>query len=289
LNISRWLIETGKFLEETRPGAGRTDAEVILGHIIRKDRTSLYRDSGDDLSPEVEKLARELVERRAGGEPLAYITGNKEFMGLDFYVSRAVLIPRPETELLVEKAVVILKNAFTSPAYPPVVADIGTGSGAIAIALAVLLDLPLVYATDISPEAINVARRNAARNRVAQRIDFRQGDLLAPLAGIPDFRADLLTANLPYVASTEMPLLMADVREHEPQLALDGGGDGLDLYRRLVPAAFDMLRVGGHLLMEIGPGQGAVLSGILVDGWRVDILRDLAGRERLVVAEKIFL
>jgi len=287
LNISQWLTEAGKYLAERRPGAGRTDAEAILGHLTGRNRTSLYRDGEDEMPPGLEKLALELVERRAGGEPLAYITGHREFMGLDFYVSQAVLIPRPETELLVEKAVDILKNFYPSPAYRPVVADIGTGSGAIAVTLAVLLNLPVVYATDISPEALNVARRNAAGNGVVERIDFRQGDLLSPLTEISDFRADLLTANLPYVPSREIPLLMTDVRDHEPHLALNGGEDGLDLYRRLVPAAFHILNKEGHLLIEIGPGQGAALGGILGAGWRVEILRDLAGRERLVTAQKM--
>ncbi|KJR95971.1 MAG: hypothetical protein VR68_16470 [Peptococcaceae bacterium BRH_c4a] len=286
MNISQWLTEAGKYLAERRPGAGRTDAEAILEHLTGKNRTSLYRDGEDEMPPGLEKPALDLVERRAGGEPLAYITGHKEFMGLDFYVSQAVLIPRPETELLVEKAADILKNFYPTTANRPVVADIGAGSGAIAVTLAVLLNLPMVYATDISPEALNVARRNAAGNGVGERIDFRQGDLLSPLTEIPGFRADLLTANLPYVPSREIPLLMTDVRDHEPHLALNGGEDGLDLYRRLIPVAFHTLHKGGYLLMEIGPGQEAALRGMLRAGWRVEILRDLAGRERVVSAQR---
>ncbi|MFZ5649202.1 MAG: peptide chain release factor N(5)-glutamine methyltransferase [Bacillota bacterium] len=286
MDISQWLNSAGKYLSQRRRGAGRIDAEAILGHLTGMDRSALYRDGHLELSPEKEKEAWIMAERRAGGEPLAYITGHREFMGMDFLVTPAVLIPRPETELLVEKALEILKEARKNGENEPVAADIGTGCGAIAVSLAVLLDLAVVYATDISGEALKVARQNAERLGAGGRVVLKQGDLLGPLAGIPGGGLHLLAANLPYVPSGEIPGLMADVRDYEPHLALDGGGDGLDLYRRLVPEAGKLLRPGGCLLMEIGPGQGEAMLGILGPGWEPEILPDLAGRERLVIAKR---
>lgn len=283
MKISHWLNRAAKDLAARCPGAGRIDAEAILAHVTGRDRPALYRDSHLELPREQEKTARAMVERRAGGEPLAYITGHREFMGMDFLVTPAVLIPRPETELLVEKAAEILKE-IKKAGIAPVAADVGTGCGAIAVSLAVMLDLPVLYATDISPEALEVARQNAKRLGAGERIVFRQGDLLQSLAGVEGLKLHLLAANLPYVPSREIPGLMADVREHEPHLALDGGGDGLDLYRRLVPEAARFLLPGGHLLMEIGPGQEAAMLEMLDPGWEAEILRDLAGRERLVAA-----
>lgn len=285
MNISQWLNSTGNYLAGRCPGAGRIDAEAILGHVTGRGRSALYRDSHIELSPAQEETAREMAERRAGGEPLAYITGHREFMGLDFRVTPAVLIPRPETELLVEKAVEILKE-IKKAGGEPVAADVGTGSGAIAVSLAVLLKLSGVYAIDKSPEALAVARQNAERLGAGGSIVFMQGDLLEPLARIPGLRPHLLAANLPYVPSREIPGLMADVREYEPHLALDGGGDGLDIYRRLAPEAYSLLLPRGFLLMEIGPGQGAAMLEMLRPGWEAEIINDLAGRERLVMAKK---
>lgn len=293
MNISQWLHSAGKYMTERCPGAGRIDAEAIMGHVTGLDRVSLYRDGDCAITPGLEDTLRPLVERRAGGEPLAYITGKKEFMGLDFEVSPAVLIPRPETELLVEKAFDILKAKMSSMDYEvgqgPVVADVGTGSGAIAVTLAVMLDRTRVYSIDASGAALEVARRNAAIHGVAGRVSFIEGNLLEPLNGMVlggAGRLDLVAANLPYVPSPEIPLLMADVWLYEPVLALDGGLDGLDLYRRLIPQAWDLLSAGGYLLMEIGPGQAGIMQSILDGKWAVEVLQDLAGRERLVVAAK---
>lgn len=282
MNISQWLNYATRYLAERYPHSIRIDAEVLLMLATGRDRAALYRDGLEDLSPEEEKEFRRLLERRAAGEPAAYIAGHREFMGLDFLVGPAVLIPRPETELLVEKALEILKAL---PA--PVVVDVGAGSGAIAVSLAVLLDSAKVYATDISPEALAVAGQNAARHGVAGRVEFRQGDLLAPLLAVPVLKVDLVAANLPYVPSGEIPRLMKGVRDYEPRLALDGGPDGLEHYRRLIPQARELLRDGGRLLMEMAPGQGPELKNILGSGWRAEVLSDLAGRERLVIAQKL--
>ncbi|MFZ5596240.1 MAG: peptide chain release factor N(5)-glutamine methyltransferase [Bacillota bacterium] len=287
MNIGQWLIKAGKYLEKRNQGAGRIDAEVLLAHAVGMDRVSLYREGLMELSREQEALFRSLVERRAAGEPAAYITGRKEFMGLDFAVSPAVLIPRPETELLVEVALGYLKKIdLSNGAKPPLVVDVGTGSGAIAVSLAVKMERAKIYATDISPAALKIARENAKR-LAGEKVEFIPGDLMDSLkAFLPRGSVDLVTANLPYVPTGDIQSLMADVRDYEPRLALDGGADGLDLYRRLVPEAFEMLSPGGLLLMEIDPGQVRSISKILGSRWIIQVFKDLAGRERLISAEK---
>ncbi len=277
----QWLNLAAAYLREKGGDTPRLDAEVLLAHCTGKDRVALYRDGHCPLPPDRGEEFRRLLERRAGGEPVAYITGRKEFMGLEFLVGPAVLIPRPETELMVEKALEIL-----SPMASPVAVDVGTGSGAIAVSLLVMLESAKVYATDISPEALGVAGKNAKRHGVLGRVEFRPGDLLVPLLEDKDFRADLVAANLPYVPSSDMPGLMAGVRDFEPREALDGGGRGLDPYRRLIPQAWRLLRAGGVLLMEMGPGQGPVLREEMGAGWHVETYSDPAGRERLLAAVK---
>lgn len=291
MTISQCLNRASAILKQNLPEASRIDAEAILGHCTGMDRAVLYREGQEELPPEMEKEFWQLVARRAASEPLAYITGHKEFMSLDFAVNPAVLIPRPETELLVEKAVEFLeKNCGYSIGYAdhgPVVVDVGTGSGAIAVSLAALLDSAVVYAIDISREALEAARQNAVRHGLGERVVFFQGDLLEPLKSIPGFKAHLVVANLPYVPSMEIAKLMPGVRDYEPHLALDGGGDGLDYYRRLVPSARELLYDRGFLLMEIDPDQVTVVQELLSLGWKMEIYRDLAGRKRLAAAQKI--
>lgn len=255
----------------------RVDAEVLLGFVLGCDRLALYREPRREVAAGEAARFEELVARRAAGEPVAYLTGEKEFMGLGFAVTPAVLIPRPETELLVETAVTLLRGVAA-----PVVADVGTGSGAVAVSLAVLLPAARVFAVDISTAALTVARENACRHRVADRVVFCAGDLLEPFAGNESF-FDLIVANLPYVPSEEVAKLPRPVRR-EPVLALDGGADGLALYRRLVSQARPLLKPGGHLLFEIGSGQGAAALGLLPPAWEANVVQDLAGRDRLVVA-----
>jgi release factor glutamine methyltransferase len=256
------------------------DAEVLLAHVLATDRLALYRDERRALSPREWSLFRDLLARRARREPVAYLTGRKEFMGLTFAVNRAVLIPRPETELLVERALALLADREA-----PVVVDVGTGCGAVAVSLAYYHCGAEIYATDISEAALAVARENAARHGVAHRVSFYCGDLLAPVAFLAG-RVDLVAANLPYVPSAELARLPPDVRNYEPRAALDGGPDGLALHRRLVPQATRTLRTGGVLLAEVGPGQGGVLAEWLAAaGWRgTRLILDYGGRERVVEA-----
>lgn len=254
----------------------RVDAEVLLSSVLACDRVALYREQLRKVSDEEILRYRELLCRRAAGEPVAYITGEKEFMGLKFAVTPAVLVPRPETELLVETAAELLEGVRA-----PVVAEAGTGSGAIAVSLAVFLPAARVFAVDLSPAAIGVAQENARRHGVADRVNFFQGDLLEPLGnGAKVF--DLIAANLPYIPAGDMAGLPREV-QYEPAVALNGGPDGLALYRRLLPQAGRLLKTGGHLLLEIGPGQGrAVLE--MLEPWQAFVRPDLAGRERLVAA-----
>ncbi|OAT79766.1 protein-(glutamine-N5) methyltransferase, release factor-specific [Desulfotomaculum copahuensis] len=302
------LAEAGAFLQKCGVDGAALDAQVLLAHCTGLDRAGLYREGQRELTREQADNFRALVRRRAAREPVAYLTGHREFMGLDFLVRPGVLIPRPETELLVEEALAQpakRRNGGTfpggadapgiagggharrgGPAGALRIADAGTGSGAIAVSLARFLPAALVYATDISPAALDTARQNAFRHGVAERISFFSGDLLVPLLerGLAG-RLDLVAANLPYVPSAGLPGLMPDVRLYEPSTALDGGPDGLDLYRRLIPQAKELLAPGGHLLIEIDPSQAPLIPALLDRrDWVYAVRRDLAGRERLVAA-----
>jgi release factor glutamine methyltransferase len=232
----------------------------------------LYSSLDDDISPHQQDACLRLVQRRLSGEPAAYITGCREFYGLDFSVNRHVLIPRPESELLVEKALELAADY-----QKPRIADIGTGSGAIAISLAVNLPQAMIYAIDISPDALEVASSNCRRHGVADRVRLICGDILQPL----DEPLDIITANLPYVHPDDI----ADTCP-EPSLALDGGVDGLDKIKRLVYQVDGKLNPGGSLLLEIGLGQAQPVSDMLrcvFPAARLDIIPDLAGIERVVI------
>jgi release factor glutamine methyltransferase len=277
--IGQALNQARQQLKEKGTGSPALDAEVLLSSVTGLDRAGLYREWERRLPGEEEARFFELVRRRGLSEPVAYLTGHKEFMGLDFTVGPSVLVPRPETELLVETALEVLPPSAK-------IIDVGTGSGAIAVSLASFLEGAVVYATDRSPEALDVARLNAARLGVGERCFFYHGNLLEPLSGLGlRGRVDLIAANLPYIGREEYPGLPEEVRLYEPPPALDGGAGGLDLYRRLIPAAPEFLKKGGLLLMEIGCRQGQALSALLsVPVWKVTVRKDLAGLDRLVVA-----
>ncbi|SFQ98220.1 peptide chain release factor N(5)-glutamine methyltransferase [Desulfoscipio geothermicus] len=281
--IGEMINRAAEHLRASGSETPRLDAEVLLAHALGRDRVYLFRETGRTLPEEIARRYRALIERRVAGEPVAYLTGSKEFMGLDFLVGSHVLIPRPETELMVEYALAALAGW---PGSRRIVADVGTGSGAVAVSLARLAPGVQVYATDISEQALATARANAGRHGVD--VQFYCGDLLSPLQGVlGPASVAVITANLPYIPSPEMSGLPRDVRCFEPALALDGGSDGLALYRRLVPGAYSLLAPGGYLLMEIAPDQGdRALELTPPPRWRARVLRDLAGRPRLVAAQK---
>ncbi len=256
------------------------EAEVLLRHLLGMSRAQLYTDGDRELSEEEQRRFRTLVERRRRGEPAAYLTGHREFYGLDLLVDPRVLIPRPESELLVELALRYLRDTGLASS-PCLVADIGTGSGALAIALATYLPQALVYATDISPEALDVAAINCRRHGVADRVTLLQGDLLRPLPGL----VDVLVANPPYVRQRDMSSLAPEIHDHEPAVALEGGRDGLEVVRRLLPQTPGKLRPGGALFMEVGYDQGAEVRRMaegLFPGAPVQLERDLSGIERVL-------
>lgn len=285
MNIKEALTKGRQYLKEQQNPAAHLDARVLLTHVTGIDRTGLIMRNDQALTVDQQQHYQRLLQRRAQGEPVAYLVGHKEFMGLDFIVTPAVLIPRPDTEMMVETA---LKFFRANPDRPLLAIDVGTGSGAIAVSLAVLLAELQVYAIDISPAALGVTSQNTQRLGVKERVHIKLGNLLEPVLGDLVEKVSIITANLPYIPSEDILTLMKDVKDFEPNLALDGGPDGLDLYRLLLPQAHKLLQPGGLLLMEIGPGQGqAALSILPLEQWQSAVLNDLAGRERLVVAEKI--
>ncbi len=258
----------------------RLEAELLLMHCLSLDRAELYARLGEPLSPAADGRLRELVERRLRHEPSAYIRGRAWFYGMELEVDPRTLIPRPETELLVEAALGFLEGRLAE-GPPCTVADVGTGSGAIAIALALHLPRARVWATDISPAALEVAGANCARHGVRDRVELLRGDLLEPLPG----PVDLVVANLPYVGEADIPQLAPEVRAFEPLVALAGGADGLDHVRRLLVRVKDYLRPRGAVMLEIGLGQAEAAVADArrhLPGAAVDLLRDFAGIERVL-------
>lgn len=266
-------------------GVGETqqlDAQVLLAHVTGAGRATVLAYPERILPAQQAAAYANLVARRAEGEPVAYLTGHREFMELDLITDRRALIPRPETELLVEAALAEVR-ARLERGETPIAADIGTGSGAIAVALAVLEPrLPRVYATDVSPDALALAAENAARLGVADRVSFVQGDLLDPLPQ----PMDLLLANLPYVAPRASAELPASVRGYEPALALYGAEEGLGHIRRLFAQAPAHLRLGAALFVEFGYDQRAgvvTLAEAVFPGAEVRVGADYAGWDRYAI------
>ena len=261
----------------------RLDAQVLLAHVLGFERAQLYAYPEYELSTEQKLAYQAALARRVQREPTAYILGHKEFYGLDFLVDPRVLIPRPETELLVEQALAHIQSRLAE-GLRPVVADIGTGSGAIPITIAVEEPrLPYLFGCDISAAALEVARINCERHHVSERVRLLQGDLLAPL---PE-PVDLLLANLPYVGTREIDTMTPDVLSYEPHMALFSGPDGLDLLLRLCTEAKKSatLKIGGVMLLEIGYQQCAPLTRALRVLWPQAVVtckKDYAGWDRLV-------
>ena len=258
----------------------RLDAEVLLAHVLKANRARLYAAPEQPLDPAQREAYAAVVARRREHEPVPYIIGHREFYGLDFAVDRHVLIPRPETELLVER---VLQSAarWTALDAPLRLADIGTGSGIVAISLAVRLPTATVYATDASVDALLVATANAARHGVADRVQLLYGVLLDPL---PE-PVHLIAANLPYVSSDVLPTLDRDVVDYEPLAALDGGPDGLTHIRRLLDQAGRWLLPGGTIVLEIGAGQGPAVIAYAAERYpeaHVELSQDYAGLDRVV-------
>lgn len=279
MTIVEWLRHgAAQLADGPHPDRARRDAEALLLHHIGRDRAWLMAHGGDEFGGCRAVSYAALLTRRLRGEPIQYITGEAEFYGLPFRVTRDVLIPRPETEHLVEKVIALCGTLEQAR-----IADVGTGSGAIAVALAHALPEAQVMATDVSGAALAIARENAERNGVAERVRFMQGDLLAPVRGE---RFDVVAANPPYVPEEDRASLDVEVREFEPETALYAGRGGMDVYRRLIPHAADVLAPGGYVVLEIGHGQREAVAALLeASGFTgVEFVPDLQGIARVAVA-----
>jgi release factor glutamine methyltransferase len=283
--LSQALQSITRTLRKARLADASVEAELLLGHVLGMSRTGLYTEPERPLaSTETERL-RDLVRRRLDGEPAAYILGHCEFYGIDFYVDSRTLIPRPETELLVEEAIELARR-MSRQGKQTIIADIGTGCGAIAVSLALALPRARIYATDISPSALKVAEVNCRRHRVNRRVELLQGNLLEPLSR----SVDLIVANLPYVKDCQVADLSPEIREHEPTIALAGGRDGLDKIREMLEQmqAKKSAYPGegpAYLLLEIGQGQGEMVTSLVNDHFpeaSIGLVSDPGGIERVV-------
>lgn len=290
LKVLNWTA--GRFAERGLASA-RLDAEVLLAHVLGKDRVGLYTHFDQPLGEAELAAYRELIKRRLGGEPVAYIVGEQEFWSRKFHVDPRVLVPRPDTETLVEAG---LRVARSSPVRR--IVDACTGSGAVAVALAIELPDATVWATDLSAPALEVAAKNVARHGLTDRVILVEGDLLAPfsplapsgprLAGEAFAPVDLVVANPPYVARAALAGLAPEVR-CEPVLALDGGDDGLALVRRIVAESMGLLAPGGSIAVEHGFDQAPAVRALMASAGLDEVAstRDLAGHERVTVGRKL--
>ena len=284
--IGRLLIWTTDYLKQQGAASPRLDAEVLLAAARGCQRIALYTAYDQTADDETRSVFRDYVRRRAAGEPVAYLVGHREFFSLSFQVTRDVLIPRPETEHLVVAVLDLLK---IRPADEKAarVADVGTGSGAIAVSVAKHATHCRVTAVDVSPAAIQVARGNADRHQVADRIEFVLSDLLAAVTAEEPF--DIVVSNPPYVSQSEWDRLPPDVRNYEPRSALVGGATGSETIARLIPQAAEHLRPGGWLLLEISPMIEAAVRQLLDRDGRfrsVQTIKDLAGLARVIKGQR---
>jgi release factor glutamine methyltransferase len=278
MTVRETLRQTTDRLQRAGVESGRLEAEWLLAHVLGVPRMHLFLEQTRELNGTEIRSLDNLVERREQREPLQHLLGTAEFCGRVFAVNRHVLIPRPETELLAQLAVSVGRASGPSPR----ILDFGTGSGCLGITMALDLSGAEVHAADISPEALAVARANAASLAAADKVRFHLGDGFKALpAGL---RFDLIVTNPPYIPSAEIATLQPEVRDFDPALALDGGADGLDFYRRLAQEAPDRMVAGGQLLAEFGEGQGPDLRRIFEQaGGTVEaILPDDTGRERIL-------
>jgi release factor glutamine methyltransferase len=270
------------FVENDVPSP-RLNAELLLLFVLSRERAYLYAHPERELTPDEQANFDEVVRERARGCPTQYITGHQEFWGLDLLVSPAVLIPRPETEHVVETVLELMKEyPFDGPGRLKLL-DVGTGSGCIALALASELPHAEIHACDISEEALEIARVNAARLALGGRVLFRKSDLLSVYAGE---QFDFVISNPPYVGEADAEKVQKQVREFEPRIAVFSGQEGLDIYRKLVPQTHEHLRPGGWFVAEIGFSEEARVRELL-DGWEdVQVTADLQGIPRVVAARK---
>ena len=300
--VGRLLTWTTDYLRTRGSENPRLDAEVLLAHARGCERIALYTAFGEEVNEAVRGRFRELVKQRSEGMPVAYLVGKKEFFSLSFKVTPDVLIPRPETEHVVMAALDVLRsgsefrvqssevseeNPKSQIPNPKSIADVGTGSGCIAIAIAKHAPQARLVATDISRAALAVARENSAAHQVAERIEFHEGDLLSMLPAERQF--DLVVSNPPYVGASEQGTLAPQVRQHEPHVALFGGESGTETIARLIPQAADRLKPGGCLILEVSPLVADAVAKLIADSGAFEpatLAKDLAGLVRVASARR---
>jgi release factor glutamine methyltransferase len=286
LNLAQAVKRTAGTFRQNKLDEAEDEAVVLLCYLLKVSKASLYAGPEIELTEAQSADLAALVQRRLGGEPFAYIVKQKEFYGIDIYVDHRVLIPRPETEVLVEETIryALLNYGGKEESQKRIaIADAGTGSGAIAIALARHLPYSTIYAVDISRQALEVAALNIKRQSLEGRIVLLQGDLLKPV----NAQLDIVVANLPYIASAAVPGLAREIAIHEPRVALDGGISGTGLFRDLIEQAKQKIRPGGVLIMEIGQGQdeeAALIVRSVSPGTKYSFITDLQGIKRVIMA-----
>lgn len=284
--VGRLLTWTTDYLKRHAAASPRLDAEVLLAHARGCQRIELYTAFSDPVAEEARTVFRDLVRRRAAGEPVAYLVGHREFYSLCFEVTPDVLIPRPETEHLVVQAIDLLRRVpDTKP--PPRMADVGTGSGAIAVSVARHAQHARITAVDISPPALAVAGRNVQQHGVGDRVELVLSDLLQALPPEPAF--ELIVSNPPYVSEPEWEQLAVEVREHEPRSALVGGPTGTEVIARLLPQAAQRMRPGGWLLIEISPMIESLVHQSIASSGSYEssaTIKDLAGHARVIASQR---
>ncbi len=278
LKLIKW---TADYLSKKGIDTARLDAELMLAYLLKIDRTRLYMNFDQPLNKDELANFKKLLERRAKHEPLQYITGQQEFWSLPFKVSPSVLIPRPETELLVEESMKELSKSFPEDESIEIL-DIGTGSGALAAALASEIKGAKVTGVDISPQAVKIARENIETNNLSSSVNIMEGDLFEP---VKDKKFHLIVSNPPYIPKGDLKDLQPEVAGFEPLSALDGGDDGLDYYRRIIPESLKHLIPGGWLMLEHGIGQSDDIISIFKEKdafTDIESINDLAGIDRVV-------
>lgn len=281
MTIKDIIIKYSKELEEIS-STPRLDVETLLQNVLNVDRLYILLNLEKSLSEDEQKLFNELIEQRLNNRPIAYIVGNREFMGLDFYVQEGVLIPRPDTEILVEEVIEIAKNKGSIN-----ILDIGTGSGAITVSLAKYLENAQVTSVDISEVALEIGERNAINNDVKNRVQFIKSDLFSSLDKNMQF--DIIVSNPPYIKREVIDTLDKQVKDFEPYNALEGGIDGLDFYRAITKQAKDFLKEGGVLAYEVGHDQSEDVSKLMeIDGYtNIYTKKDLQGIDRVVIGTSL--
>ena len=294
--VSEILDKVTRHLKRRGIPEPRIDAEFLLAHVLKIERLEIYLNLDRQLTEDELSAYEKLIEIRVGREPVAFIVGYKEFMGLKFFLNKDVLIPRPETEILVEKVIEKVRNIRKSRSCgyrrdnSLIIVDLCTGSGNIAISLAKNIATCRIYATDISKAAIQVARKNAKFHNVGGKVEFLLGDLFSPLEKLnSNLAVDFVVSNPPYVKSRELVLLQPEIKK-EPLSALEGGNEGLNFYHRIVPEALKYLADGGYLIMEIGDRQGKAVMKLIKKEKRFSrpqLVKDYAGLDRVIVAQKL--